>query len=281
MNITTEFQTFAGTSLAPVAESTELIDEVRRGLSKHPRSLVPWMLYDAEGSRLFECITTLPEYYPTRTERDIFARRAAEIVAAACSQGSRPFRLLELGAGTAAKTGILLEAAARSRNELIYIPVDVSPDALDAACASIGCLLPDVQLQPMVSNYVTHPPRLERFEGTTLALYIGSSIGNFLPEEARAILRDLRSELRPGDALLLGTDMVKDESDSRASVRRRCWRHRSVQFEHSASPQSRARRELRYGLLPASGTLESRGVTHRDASGEHPRSMGRYPGRGT
>ena len=71
--------------------------------------------------------------------------------------------------------------------------------------------MPDVQLQPMVANYVTHPPRLERFEGTTLALYIGSSIGNFLPEEARAILRDLRSELRPGDALLLGTDMVKDE----------------------------------------------------------------------
>jgi len=211
MNITAEFQTFAGTSLAPMAESTELIDEVRRGLLKPPRSLMPWMLYDAEGSRLFECITTLPEYYPTRTERDIFARRATEIVAAACSQGSRPFRLLELGAGTAAKTGILLEAAARSRNELIYIPVDVSSDALDAACASIGCLLPDVELQPMVSNYVTHPPRLERFEGTTLALYIGSSIGNFLPEEARAILRDLRSELRPGDALLLGTDLVKDE----------------------------------------------------------------------
>ena len=168
------------------------------------------------------------------------------IIAAACSQGSRPLRLLELGAGTAAKTGILLEAAARLRNEVIYIPVDVSSDALDAACASIGCLLPEVQLQPMVANYVTHPPRLERFEGTTLAMYIGSSIGNFPPEEARAILRNLRSELRPGDALLLGTDMVKDESDSRASVRRRCRRHRGVQSEHSASPQSRTRRELRY-----------------------------------
>ena len=128
------------------------------------------------------------------------------------SDYSRPLRLLELGAGTAAKTGILLEAATRLRNEVIYFPVDVSSDALDAACDSIGCLLPDVQLQPMVANYVTHPPKLERFNGTTLAMYIGSSIGNFSPEEARTILRNLRSELRAGDALLLGTDMVKDEA---------------------------------------------------------------------
>ncbi len=113
---------------------------------------------------------------------------------------------------TAAKTGILLEAATRLRNEVTYLPIDVSPDALEAACDSIGCLLPDVQLQPMVANYVTHPPNLERFRGTTLAIYIGSSIGNFSPQEARAILRNLRSELRPGDALLLGTDMVKDEA---------------------------------------------------------------------
>ena len=96
------------------------------------------------------------------------------------------------------------------RNEVTYFPVDVSSDALDAACDSIGCLLPDVQLQPMVANYVTHPPKLERFKGNTLAMYIGSSIGNFSPGEARTVLRNLRSELRAGDALLLGTDMVKD-----------------------------------------------------------------------
>ena len=131
---------------------------------------------------------------------------------ATSSDYSRPLRLLELGAGTAAKTGILLEAATRLRNEVTYIPVDVSSDALDEACDSIGCLLPDVELQPMVANYVTDPPKLERFQGTTLAMYIGSSIGNFSPREARTILRNLRSELRAGDALLLGTDMVKDEA---------------------------------------------------------------------
>jgi L-histidine N-alpha-methyltransferase len=212
MNTTTELQAFEAKSLRPLDARDALIDEVWLGLRKHPKSLVPWMLYDSEGSRLFECITTLPEYYPTRTERDILANYSEAIIAATGSDYSRPLRLLELGAGTAAKTGILLEAATRLRNEVTYLPVDVSSDALDAACHSIGCLLPDVQLQPMVANYVTHPPKLERFAGTTLAMYIGSSIGNFSPADARTILRNLRSELKPGDALLLGTDMVKDEA---------------------------------------------------------------------
>ena len=211
MNLTTDFQTIEAKSLAPLDTREALIDEVWRGLRKRPRSLVPWMLYDSEGSRLFERITTLPEYYPTRTERDILANYADAVIAATGSDYSRSLRLLELGAGTAAKTGVLLEAATRLRDEVIYVPVDVSSDALDAACANIGCLLPDVQLQPIVANYVTHPPKLERFQGTTLAMYIGSSIGNFSPEEARNILRNLRSELRAGDALVLGTDMVKDE----------------------------------------------------------------------
>src|ERR1700689_3863464 len=187
MNITTDFQTFEAKSLSPLPWKWDtreaVIDEVWSGLRKRPRSLVPWMLYDSQGTRLFECITTLPEYYPTRTERDILSNYAEAIIAGTGSDYSRPLRLVELGAGTAAKTGILLEAATRLRNEVIYIPVDVSPDALDAACDSIGYLLPDVQLHPMVANYVTHPPKLERFHGTTLAIYIGSSIGNFPPEE--------------------------------------------------------------------------------------------------
>src|SRR5271165_6823596 len=134
MNLTTDFQTFEAKSLAPSLAALDareaLIDEVWRGLRKRPRSLVPWMLYDAEGSRLFECITALPEYYPTRTERDILANHAEAIITAIGPDYSRPFRLLELGAGTAAKTGILLQAATRLRNEVIYLPVDVSSDAL-------------------------------------------------------------------------------------------------------------------------------------------------------
>jgi L-histidine Nalpha-methyltransferase len=188
-----------------------LTREVRRGLIARPRSLSPWMFYDAEGSRLFERITTLPEYYPTRTERAILAGYADAIIAAAHGDRSLPLRLVELGAGTASKTCILLEAASRFSDDVVYVPVDVCPDALELACQNVACALPEVRIQPIVRNYVTHPLQLEPFDGTTLALYIGTSIGNFSPEEARLILRNLCIQLQTGDALLLGTDMVKDE----------------------------------------------------------------------
>jgi L-histidine Nalpha-methyltransferase len=188
-----------------------LTREVRRGLIARPRSLSPWMFYDAEGSRLFERITTLPEYYPTRTERAILAGYADAIIAAAHGDRSLPLRLVELGAGTASKTCILLEAASRFSDDVAYVPVDVCPDALELACQNVACALPQVRIQPIVRNYVTHPLQLEPLDGTTLALYIGTSIGNFSPEEARLILRNLGTQLQIGDALLLGTDMVKDE----------------------------------------------------------------------
>ena len=188
-----------------------LIREVHRGLLGRPRSLPPWIFYDARGSRIFEDITQLPEYYPTRTERDILASCCDDIIAAACTGNSDAVRLVELGAGTASKTAILLDAAARFHSEVLYAPVDVSSDALDVACETISSSLPEVCLSPIVANYVTHPPQLECFDGMTLGLYIGSSIGNFTPEEARTILRNLRGELQSGDALLLGVDMVKDE----------------------------------------------------------------------
>lgn len=188
-----------------------LIWEVQRGLLRHPRSLPPWMFYDARGSRIFERITLLPEYYPTRTERNILASYCDAIIAAVCPDNSEAVRLVELGAGTASKTTILLDAAARLQSEVLYAPVDVSSDALNLACETIATSLPEVCISPIVANYVTHPPQLDSFDGTTLGLYIGSSIGNFAPEEARTILRNLGGQLRSGDALLLGVDMVKDE----------------------------------------------------------------------
>ena len=134
-----------------------LTHEVRRGLMRRPRSLSPWMFYDAEGSRLFECITTLPEYYPTRTERDILARHADAIVAAAHGDRTSPLRLVELGAGTAAKTVILLEAALRISDDVVYMPVDVSSDALELACQNIACELPAVRIQPVVTELYNQP----------------------------------------------------------------------------------------------------------------------------
>ncbi|MGA7830377.1 MAG: L-histidine N(alpha)-methyltransferase [Terracidiphilus sp.] len=198
--------------LATADEREALTREVRRGLIARPRSLSPWMFYDAEGSRLFERITTLPEYYPTRTERAILAGNADAIVSRAHLDRSLPLRLVELGAGTASKTCILLEAALRFSDDVAYMPVDVCPNALELACEKVECALPEVRVQPIVRNYVTHPLELDRFDGTTLGVYIGTSIGNFSPEEARLILRKLGVQLQTGDAMLLGTDMVKDEA---------------------------------------------------------------------
>ena len=220
MTITTHSQTFEverRSSLDTALESSletrnALLREVRRGLLRRPRSLAPWMFYDAHGSRLFERITTLPEYYPARTERNIFANFAEAIITTARAGRPESLRLVELGAGCATKTGILLDAIVRMQGEVLYMPVDISSDALDVACESIASALPEVHVEPLVANYVTYPPQLEPLDGTTLAMYIGSSIGNFSPQEARTILRNLGSQLRAGDALLLGTDMVKDES---------------------------------------------------------------------
>lgn len=211
VHMATYVRTYDVARLTAADTREALTHEVWRGLIRRPRSLSPWMFYDAEGSRLFERITTLPEYYPTRTEKAILAKHANAIVAAARGDQSSPLRLVELGAGTATKTVILLEAALRISDDVSYLPVDVSSAGLESACQNVACALPEVRIQPIVRNYTTHPLQLEPFDGTTLALYLGSSIGNFSREEARMILRNLGSQLQTGDTLLLGTDMVKDE----------------------------------------------------------------------
>jgi uncharacterized SAM-dependent methyltransferase len=119
--------------------------------------------------------------------------------------------IAELGAGTASKTGILLRALAQRQPHVLYQPIDISPTALDEARAQIELTIPGVTVRPRVANYITETVRIERPpQARILALYIGSSIGNFSPAEARQILTRLRSELAPGDALLLGTDLAPD-----------------------------------------------------------------------
>lgn len=179
-----------------------------------PKWLPAWLFYDDAGSVLFEQITTLPEYYPTRTERAIFAAHAESIIDAAMAARAPhgTLRLLELGAGTATKTGILLAAAIRRQGTTQYLPIDVSEASLQEAKQSLSRLLGAVDVVPQIANYVTDALLVPPHSGPTLALYIGSSIGNFAPDEAVAILRNLCAQLRPGDTLLLGTDLVKDKS---------------------------------------------------------------------
>ena len=192
--------------------------EARDGLTRQPKSLSPWLFYDEAGSDLFEQITRLPEYYLTRTERALFEAHSGDILrhmgAAAATSAEEnqpqplryPLTIAELGAGTATKTGILLRELARVQRRLIYQPIDVSVSAL-AHARRLETEIAGLSVQPCVANYVAEPYRIERpRRSRVLALYIGSSIGNFSPDEARSILRRLREQLRPGDGLLLGTD---------------------------------------------------------------------------
>lgn len=192
---------------APASVNQAVAAEARRGLSMCPRELSPWLFYDEIGSALFEAITTLPEYYLTRTERALFAEQADAIVAQA-ADGAR-LTVLELGAGTATKSGLLLRALVARQGTVLYQPIDVSASALAEAEASLTRELPGVHVRSRVANYTTQATSIDRAPGDrALALYIGSSIGNFNPAQARNVLTMLRSGLIAQDTLLLGTDLA-------------------------------------------------------------------------
>lgn len=192
--------------LAPFAAS--IAADVYAGLTSHPKALPPRLFYDAAGSELFERITELDEYYLTRTERAILQAHAAEMVAAAAP----PLTLIELGAGSATKTTILIGALLQQQERAVYCPVDVSPSALEMAIEHLNGSFPRLQVKPITADYSNGIPELSRLPGRKLVLYIGSSMGNFEPAEAAGILRNLRKSLAPGDTLLLGLDMAKDPS---------------------------------------------------------------------
>ena len=178
------------------------------GLSAQPRHLPPWLFYDRAGSRLFDEITELPEYYLTRTERGILAAHADAMTTQA-AEGKR-LRIVELGAGSADKTRLLLKAAVAQQGAVRYEPVDVSSRALEAARERIEREIAGVSVVPRVMDYTQGLDLApEGPDERRLVLYIGSSIGNFEPHQADALLRGVRAGLRPGDALLLGVDLAK------------------------------------------------------------------------
>lgn len=183
-------------------------EEVAERLLSLPKSLPCKLFYDAAGSALFEEITDLPEYYLTRTELAILRDRADEM---ACAAGPG-VTVVELGAGTAAKTCTLLKALARRQMRVSYVPVDISPAALREARERVQSQLRPVLVRPVVADFSQGFCFLRAISGRKLVLYLGSSIGNFDPEAAVKMLGEIRAELRAGDALLLGTDLVKDES---------------------------------------------------------------------
>ena len=184
---------------------------VVEGLLSRPKWLPAWLFYDAAGSQLFNQITELPEYYLTRTERAIFARHSDQIIRMAAEGDA--LRIVELGAGSADKTRLLLTAAVDRQDTVIYEPVDVSATALDEAQQRIENEIPGVIVSPRVEDYTRGLELDARGIGERrLVLYIGSSIGNFEPEEAQRVLSTVRAALEPGDGILLGVDLAKDKA---------------------------------------------------------------------
>ncbi|MBD0324842.1 MAG: L-histidine N(alpha)-methyltransferase [Pyrinomonadaceae bacterium] len=183
-------------------------DDVRRGLSTQPKTLFPKYFYDPLGSQLFEAICLLPEYYLTRAENEILTHYAGEIVASVDGHKT----LLEMGSGSASKTRLIIEALLRRQPDLHFIPVDISASALETSSRVLLQSYPRLRITAYASDYYDGLTTLERSapeRGRTLALFLGSNIGNFDAEEAHTFLRALRSVLNEGDALLLGADLRK------------------------------------------------------------------------
>ncbi|MEU8972394.1 L-histidine N(alpha)-methyltransferase [Streptomyces monashensis] len=183
------------------ATDAALRADVLHGLTADPKWLPPKWFYDARGSELFERITELPEYYPTRAEREILAVRSGEIAAAS---GART--LIELGSGSSEKTRYLLDALAPAA----YVPVDVSESALTQAGQALIEERPGLEVHALIADF-TAPLDLPATPGPRLVAFLGGTIGNLLPDERAKFLAAVRSLLAPGDGLLLGTDLVKDE----------------------------------------------------------------------
>ena len=178
--------------------------DARMGLSAPFKELPPKYFYDERGSILFEEITRLPEYYPTRAERAILDRWGEAVVAAA-----EPSTLMELGSGSAAKTRRLLDAMRDAGSLEAYVPVDISEEITRHTAGQLVEEYPGLRVHGVVCDYETHLERVPREPGGLIA-FLGGTIGNFQPQIRRSFLARIASLMYPEDRFLLGTDLVKD-----------------------------------------------------------------------
>src|SRR3954447_17315302 len=190
--------------LRPDDVASALAADVREGLGRDPKSLPPKWFYDDRGSELFEQITQLPEYYPTRTERGILLAHAREV-----AELTKADTLVELGSGTSEKTRILLDALRDGGTLRRFIPFDVDAGMLNAAGSAIQHEYPGVEIAAVCGDFEEHLGNIPRV-GRRLVVFLGSTIGNLTPARGADFLSALSDTLRPGDSLLLGTDLVKD-----------------------------------------------------------------------
>lgn len=183
--------------------------DIARGLSSTPKQLYPKYLYDELGSRLFEAICEVDEYYLTRAEEEILADHADEIIAAIPECET----LVELGSGSAEKTRNIIDSLMCRRGELLFVPVDISATALRESSKGLLDAYPNLKIQAYAADYFQALEALPELGAKpALVLFLGSNIGNFEPHEALLFLKAIRRVLRPGDALLLGADLKKDRA---------------------------------------------------------------------
>ncbi|GAB2874604.1 L-histidine N(alpha)-methyltransferase [Hymenobacter ruber] len=201
--------------LSPSA--TELARHVADGLRRIPKALSSMYFYDDAGSRLFQQIMDLPEYYPTRAEFAIFREHGAAIAAALSPAGGGDFALVELGAGDGAKTKLLLRELLAAGTPFTYAPVDISAGAMTGLVAALKEELPALNVAPVVEDYATALTQLRTWPGSKAVLFLGSNIGNFGPAERLDFLRQLAAPLAPADRLLIGFDLQKDPRRIRAA----------------------------------------------------------------
>jgi dimethylhistidine N-methyltransferase len=186
---------------------TGLAEDVRKGLSAHPKRFLPKYFYDELGSQLFDAICLLPEYYLTRAENEILQHYADEIAAAV--EGEKT--LVDMVCGSASKTRLIIEALLRSQDQLLFMPVDISATVLESSSRILLQSYPRLKIEAFAADYFAGLAELgKKPRRRTLALFLGSNISNFDPEEAHRFLRAMRSVLHEGDALLLGADLKKD-----------------------------------------------------------------------
>lgn len=177
-------------------------------LSESRKSIPSRYLYDEEGSRLFQQITQLPEYYVTEAEKDVLRRYADQI---AKQVGDVPFNLVEFGAGDGTKAGILIEAMLRRKCDFSYVPIDISEGAMNELADNLLKQFPDLEMNGLVSEYFTGIKYLSHHsERRNVALLLGSNVGNFSHAQSRFFLRNIWNYLNNGDRMLVGFDLKKD-----------------------------------------------------------------------
>ncbi|AYA35907.1 L-histidine N(alpha)-methyltransferase [Hymenobacter oligotrophus] len=208
--------TTAAPGPAPTADFA-LAQHVLEGLSRPQRALSSMYFYDEAGSRLFQQIMELPEYYPTRTEFQLLTQHREAICAALAPENQAAFHLLELGAGDGLKTKILLRQLLEAQANVVYAPVDISASALEGLASSLRHEMPALQVQPLVAEYAAALAQMRAQAGRKAVLFLGSNIGNFQPEARQQFLRALSSQLTPNDRLLIGFDLQKNPRQIRAA----------------------------------------------------------------